>query len=98
MEPESDPQRTTPISETKIVNPTSHQYCPYMPPVERSKMKCHAVMRTNPMVPRIPPSNKPDPNSRRITRHQSRSVISPSAMARMIKVVACDPELPPLDM
>ena len=37
-------------------------------------------------------------NSRRTTRHQSRSLTSPSAMARMTSVVACEPELPPLEM
>ena len=35
--------------------------------------------------------------SRRNTRHQSFSSTSRNAIARMISVVACDPELPPLD-
>ncbi len=46
----------------------------------------------------MPPSASPAPISRRITRHQSRSVTSPSASARMTSVEACDPELPPLEM
>ena len=50
------------------------------------------------MAPRMPPSARPAPISRRITRHQSRSVTSPSASARMTSVEACDPELPPLEM
>ena len=33
-----------------------------------------------------------------MTRHQSRSRTSPSAMARMTSVEACEPELPPLLM
>ena len=33
-----------------------------------------------------------------MTRHQSRSRTSPSAIARMTSVVACEPELPPLEM
>ena len=36
--------------------------------------------------------------SRRITRHQSSSLTSPSASARMTSVDACEPELPPLEM
>ena len=50
------------------------------------------------MTPRIAPSARPAASSRRTTRHQSRSVTSPSASARMTSVAACDPELPPLEM
>ena len=46
----------------------------------------------------MPPSASPAPISRRITRHQSRSVTSPSASARITSVDACEPELPPLEM
>ena len=56
------------------------------------------VMRRKPIAPRIVPSASPAAISRRITRHQSRSVTSPSASARMTSVDACDPELPPLEM
>ncbi len=44
------------------------------------------------------PSQAPEPISRRNTFHQSRSFTSPTAIARMISVVACEPELPPLEM
>ena len=37
-------------------------------------------------------------SSRRTTRHQSRRRTSPSAIARMTSVAACEPELPPLLM
>ena len=50
------------------------------------------------MLPRMPPSDRPARISRRITRHQSRRPTSPSASARMTRVAACDPELPPLEM
>ncbi len=33
-----------------------------------------------------------------MTRHQSRSLSSPSARARTTSVDACEPELPPLEM
>ena len=46
----------------------------------------------------MPPSARPAPSSRRITRHQSESFTSPSASARITSVDACDPELPPLEM
>ncbi len=55
-------------------------------------------MRIKPIDPRIDPSARPASNSRRMTRNQSRRRNSPSAMARMTSVVACDPELPPLEM
>ena len=50
------------------------------------------------MLPRMAPSASPANSSRRITRHQSASLTSPSASARMTSVEACDPELPPLEM
>ena len=49
-------------------------------------------------MPRMTPSARPAAISRRMTRHQSRSVTSPSASARMTSVDACEPELPPLEM
>ena len=51
-----------------------------------------------PMTARMHPSRKPEASSRRITRHQSRSSTSCKAIARMISEVACEPELPPLEM
>ena len=41
------------------------------------------------------PSVRPLGSSRSATRHQSLSLTSPSASARMISDVACEPELPP---
>jgi len=55
------------------------------------------VTRTNPIDPRIAPSISPDRISRRATRHQSRTRTSPSASARITRLAACDPELPPLE-
>ena len=40
----------------------------------------------------------PARSSRRNTRHQSRSRTSERASARITSVVACEPELPPLEM
>ena len=51
-----------------------------------------------PMTPRMAPKVTPAASSRRMTRHQSRSRISPNAIARMTRVVACEPEFPPLLM
>ena len=50
------------------------------------------------MTPSMPPSARPEKISRRITRHQSRRRTSPSAIARMTSVAACEPELPPEEM
>ena len=47
------------------------------------------------MAPRMQPSVRPVGSSRISTRHQSESFNSPTASARMISDVACDPELPP---
>src|SRR6266852_5909620 len=55
-------------------------------------------MRAKPIEPRMDPSASPLASSRRMTRNQSRSRTSPSAMARITSEVACDPELPPLEM
>ena len=55
-------------------------------------------MRRKPIIASTSPSPSPAMNSRRMTRNQSRSRTSPSAIARMTSVVACDPELPPLEM
>ena len=52
-------------------------------------------MRAKPMMPRMTPSSRPVGSSRTAMRHQSRSRISPSAIARMMSDVACEPELPP---
>src|SRR6185437_5240048 len=59
---------------------------------------CHSVMRKKPMVPRIRPRATPESNSFRTTPNQSLSRNSPRAIARITSVVACDPELPPLEM
>jgi hypothetical protein len=50
------------------------------------------------MVPRIKPSESPDSNSFRTTPNQSLKRNSPRAIARITSVVACEPELPPLEM
>ena len=55
-------------------------------------------MRKKPINASIAPSSNPERISRFITRHQSAKVISPSDIARMISVEACEPELPPLEM
>src|SRR6266404_3214177 len=93
IEPANVPHITTPISAKKIVNPIKGQCGPYT--FEKS---AHNEIRTKPSVPRMPPNASPEKASRRITRHQSRKVTSLIAIARMIKVVAWEPELPPLEM
>ena len=50
------------------------------------------------MAPSEQPSASPIANSCRSTRNQSTSVTCPSAMARVISVAACEPELPPVEM
>ena len=55
-------------------------------------------MPVAPSVPRTNPSPSPERNSRWITRHQSRNRTSPRAIARMTRVVACEPEFPPLEI
>ena len=55
----------------------------------------HATMRIMAMTPMMNPRMSPAGNSRSTMRHQSPRRTSPSAMARMISDVACDPELPP---
>ena len=55
-------------------------------------------IRTNPMIPRIAPRISPEKISLRITYHQLRNFNSPSANERMIRLAACEPEFPPLDM
>jgi hypothetical protein len=52
----------------------------------------------NPIVPRTRPSDNPERSSLRTTLNQSRNRNSPRAIARMTRVVAWDPELPPLEM
>src|SRR6266480_2087858 len=99
IEPESEPQSTTPTSARPTVIATSGQCGPY-----NSRWKYfspaidHSATRNVPIAPRIKPSDKPARISRNATRHQSRSVTSPRAIARTIRVDACEPELPPLEM
>src|SRR5437879_2024026 len=56
------------------------------------------VTRVKPIIPSTEPRKRPDENSLRMTCHQSRKVTSPSAIARIIKEEAWEPELPPLEM
>src|SRR5207248_10976810 len=94
MEPESVPQITTPTREIPTVIATSGQCGPYGCRCKYcSPMIAHTATRTTPMVPRIEPNVRPDGTSRPMTRHQSRKVTSPNAMARIVKVDACDAEL-----
>src|ERR1043166_795446 len=93
IEPASVPHITTPTSATPTVIATGSQCGPY-----KFENADHSEIRRKPIEPRIAPSASPASNSRRITRHQSRNVTSPSAIARMINVAACEPELPPLEM
>ncbi len=53
------------------------------------------VMRRKPTAPKIAPSENPALISRFATNHQSRNFNSPSAIARITSVEACEPELPP---
>jgi hypothetical protein len=46
----------------------------------------------------VTPSANPISSSWRKIRNQSPIVTSPSAIARVISVAACDPELPPVEM
>jgi hypothetical protein len=50
------------------------------------------------MAPRMLPSASPDQTSRCMTRHHWPSATSPRASARMARVAAWEPELPPLEM
>src|SRR5216117_829973 len=98
MDPESVPQSTTPTSAIPTVSATSGQCGPYGCRWKYcSPTMAHAPTRTTPITPRIAPNESPACTSRLITRHQSCNVTSPSAMARIINVDACEPELPPLD-
>jgi len=94
MEPASVPQRTTPVSESHTVSATSGQCGPYTP----GEAIDQRVILRKPMRPRTPPSTRPVRTSRRMTRHQSPSLSSPTASARMMSVAAWEPELPPLLM
>src|ERR1041385_5966835 len=99
IEPESEPQRTTPTSARPTVIATSGQCGPYNWRLKYfSPTMDQSATRKTPIVPRIKPNDKPARISRPATRHQSRNVTCPSAIARMIRVEACDPELPPLEM
>src|ERR1051326_4521118 len=99
IDPEREPQSTTPTSAKPTVNATSGQCGPYSSRWKYfSPMMDHSATRKIPIAPRIAPNEKPARISRPATRHQSRSVTSPSAMARTISVEACDPELPPLEI
>src|SRR5688572_6873174 len=93
MEPASEPQSTIPTRAMPTVNASKNQCSPY-----ESNNTAQSAIRAKPNVPNKVPRDKPVKNSRRITRHQSRRPISPSAMARMINVDACEPELPPLEI
>ena len=53
------------------------------------------AIRKKPMVPSIEPRANPVSSSRRITRHHPDSVTSPTASARITRVEAWLPELPP---
>ena len=67
--------------------------------VDVGKNADQTVMRRKPIdAEDACPAPGPRTISRRMTRHQSRSVTSPSASARMTSVDACEPELPPLEM
>src|SRR6266496_2607575 len=99
MDPESEPQSTTPTSARPTVSATSGQCGPYNSRWKYfSPMIDHSATRNVPIAPRIKPNDKPARISRNATRHQSRSVTCPSAIARTIRVDACEPELPPLEM
>ena len=50
------------------------------------------------MVPKITPKIIPDKNSLFSTVHQDFKLISPKDKARIIKVAACEPEFPPLEI
>src|SRR5204863_3895952 len=93
IEPDNVPHNTTPTSAMPTVIATNSQCGPY-----RFENIDQTLMRRNPIVPSTNPSDKPANTSRRITCHQSASVTSPSAIARMMSVAACEPELPPLEM
>src|ERR1051325_8867855 len=93
IEPASDPHSTIPTRANPTVTANKNQCSPY-----ELNSKCQTEMRITPIVPKIAPSDRPDKISRRITRHQSCSVTSPNAIARMIRVEACEPELPPLEI
>ena len=54
--------------------------------------------RRKPMMPKCCTNNKPEIISRLKTRHQSLMLISPTAIACIIRVEACDPLLPPLEI
>ena len=77
MLPESVPQTTTPNKVMATVIPIAIQCAPY-----RSGAKeCQAKIRRKPIIPNTVPSMSPDIISLFITRHQSRKVISPTAIA-----------------
>ena len=55
-------------------------------------------IRRKPTEARMAPSKSPERISRPATFHQSDKRTSPSAIARITRVLACDPELPPLEI
>src|SRR5207247_9011011 len=91
IEPDSVHQSTTPTSAMPTVSATRGQCAPYGCRWKYcSPTIAHAPTRTMPIVPRIAPNASPARTSRLITRHQSRRLTSPSAIARIIKVDASD--------
>ena len=50
------------------------------------------------MPPSVTPNARPTASSWRMTRHQSDSLMCPSAMARVMSVAACVPVMPPVAM
>ena len=83
IEPDKVPHITTPINETPTVKPICIELSPYT-----LLIIDHTMIRENPIIPRIQPSNKPDSNSLCKTNHQSFKLISPKDKARTIKVAA----------
>src|SRR4029079_14608004 len=92
--PQREPHKTTPNKVTATVIPISSQCEPY----NWGLMACHAKILKKPMTPSTHPNNRPERISLLKTRHQSSSVISPTAIAWMINVQACEPLLPPLEI
>ncbi len=90
MEPAIVPHITTPTRANITVNAMRNQCGPYVP-----NSRSQSETRTKPTEPRMPPSARPDSTSRRMISHQSCSVTSPTASARIISEAACEPLLPP---
>src|SRR5437660_3924163 len=92
-EPIKVPQRTMPTNESPTVKATRNQCGPYiLVKIDQS------ATRRNPIAPRIEPRASPVNTSRYTTRHQSLNLTSPIARARITRVEAWEPELPPLEI